>query len=119
MSGASAAADKFHPLPESTEVSGAGTVYGATATEADNVFENGGESCVIWGVRCDSATNVTLTILDGPVEAGANVVAVISSTTTVEGHGAFPIQCPNGFHVMTGNVGNWCLSWSPMSKPGA
>ena len=119
MSGSGATSDKYHPLPQNSETPAAGEVFGCTATEANNVFSNGGEACVIWGARVDSMVAATLTILDGPTESGAGIVDAIQSTTTVEGHSAFPIPCPNGFHINVDAAAYWALSWSPMPARGA
>lgn len=119
MSGSGATADKYHPLPQNSATPAAGEIFGCSATEADNVFSNGGEACVIWGARVDSAVAGTLTILDGPTEAGAGILSAIQSTATVEGHSAFPIPCPNGFHVNIDGLCFWALSWSIMPERGA
>lgn len=118
MGGDGCSADRYHPLVGNKESPAAGTVFGCTATEADNVFENGGESAIIWGIRADAASAVAIAVFDGPVEAGAGIIGVVQSTTFAEGQSQFPLMCPNGFHVDVSAIGTWTLSWSPLPQRG-
>jgi len=77
----------------------AGTRFGASETEADNLFADGGADVLIHQVRVDQGVAGQLNLYEGFTESGADIVAVLSSSLTSEARIDAPFVLAGGFHA--------------------
>ena len=102
--------DPWHPEPGANGAgTGGGTLYGATETEANNLFADSSFDALIHEVRVDKGTAAQLTLYAGAVESGADAAVIMSSSTTHDGQISAPFVLAGGFHCVLSATGSFSI----------